>query len=80
MSIVHDGASFPEPHDCIIVKASAVNPSQIWQRDDPYWADAQAMADQDGIDLDAYGPLIRLNAGWEPPATAHPAGRSAQRR
>jgi len=59
MSIVHDGASFPEPHDCIIVKASAVNPSQIWQRDDPYWADAQAMADQDGIDLEDAADVVR---------------------
>ena len=30
MQLVHDGPTFSEPHDCIIVHRSKVNPNQIW--------------------------------------------------
>ncbi len=59
MKLVHDGASFAEPHDCIIVKASAVNPKAVWDRDDPTWADAAAMAKKDGVDLEDVAEVIR---------------------
>jgi len=51
MKIVHDGATFAEPHDCIIVHRSKVNPSHIYKRDDPTFAETVSMAKKDGIDL-----------------------------
>ena len=51
MKVVHDSPTFAEPHDCIIVHASKVNPSTLWTRDDPFFADAVKQAEADGVDL-----------------------------
>lgn len=50
--LVHDSPTFAEPHDCIIVHRSKVNPDSIWKRDDPTWDDAQQQAKADGVDLE----------------------------
>jgi nitrous-oxide reductase len=59
MKIVHDGPTFAEPHDCIIVKRSILNPNSIYERNDPTWADAAAMAKKDGVDLEEGEHVIR---------------------
>lgn len=50
--VVHDTPTFAEPHDCIIVNRSIVNPDSIWKRDDPMWEDARKQAAADGVDLE----------------------------
>jgi nitrous-oxide reductase len=52
LAVVHDGPTFAEPHDCIIVQSSKVNPVSIWSRDDPMWEDARKQAEADGVTLD----------------------------
>ncbi len=60
MKIVHDGPTFAEPHDCIIVHRSVVNPNQVYDRDDPTFDLAKARAKADGIeDLEYAEQVIR---------------------
>lgn len=59
MKLVHDGPSFAEPHDAILVRADIVNPLPIWKRDDPMFADAVAQAKADGIDLTSAANVVR---------------------
>lgn len=59
MKIVHDGPTFAEPHDCIMVKRSILNPNSIYERNDSTWADAAAMAKKDGVNLEEDSVVIR---------------------
>ncbi|KGJ04360.1 nitrous-oxide reductase [Paracoccus halophilus] len=59
MKLVHDNPTFAEPHDATIIHASKINPVSIWSRDDPFFADAVAQAEQDGIDLLSDSEVIR---------------------
>ena len=59
MEIVHDGPTFAEPHDCIIVRADVVNPNSLWSKDDPIWAEATAQAKKDGVTLYQDSKVIR---------------------
>ena len=59
MRLVHDGPSFAEPHDMIIVARNKVNPLSVWNRDDDYWKEAREQAKKDGVDLDTANTVIR---------------------
>ena len=59
MKVVHDGPTFAEPHDCIIVEASVVNPRQVYDRNDPLFDDVKALAKKDGVDLEDAEHVIR---------------------
>lgn len=59
MKIVHDGPTFAEPHDCIIVQRSKVNPVHVYDRNDPTFADAVEWAKKDGVDLEDAETVIR---------------------
>ncbi|MDI5987245.1 TAT-dependent nitrous-oxide reductase [Halomonas sp. M4R5S39] len=59
MRLVHDGPTYAEPHDCILVRADQLSPSRVWTRDDPYFAETVAMAEADGITLERDSKVIR---------------------
>jgi len=59
MKVVHDGPTYAEPHDCIIVRADIVNPRSVWDRNDPVWEDARQQAKKDGVDLESAANVIR---------------------
>lgn len=52
MKVVHDGPTFAEPHDSVLVHRSKVNPEVVWKRDDPMFADAVKQAEADGVNLE----------------------------
>ncbi|RMD88690.1 MAG: TAT-dependent nitrous-oxide reductase [Alphaproteobacteria bacterium] len=59
MELVHDGPTYCEPHDCIIVRADIVNPRATFSRDDPYFAVEREWAKEDGVDLETAATVVR---------------------
>ncbi|MFY0661557.1 MAG: TAT-dependent nitrous-oxide reductase [Shimia sp.] len=58
MKVVHDGPTFAEPHDSIIVRRDIVNPKNAYDRNDPIWEDTRKQAEADGVDLDDWQDQI----------------------
>ncbi|MBF0184073.1 MAG: TAT-dependent nitrous-oxide reductase [Magnetococcales bacterium] len=59
MKLVHDGPTFPEPHDAIIVHKSKVNPVEVYNKNDVLFADLRAMAKTDGVELGKDSKVLR---------------------
>ncbi len=59
MKLVHDGPTYAEPHDTLIVHRSKVNPKSIFTRDDPMWEEARQQAKKDGVNLEEDAKVIR---------------------
>ncbi|MDH5393661.1 MAG: TAT-dependent nitrous-oxide reductase [Gammaproteobacteria bacterium] len=59
MKVLHDGPTYAEPHDCIIVRADVVNPDSLWTKGDRMWADVSAQAKKDGVKLTEDSKIIR---------------------
>ena len=59
MKLVHDGPTFAEPHDCMLVHRSKVKPNKIWSRDDSIFAETVKQAEKDGINIMTDNKVIR---------------------
>jgi len=59
MKVVHDGPTYAEPHDIIIVRSDIVNPDALWTYGDRMWADATAQAKKDGVELGVGSKVLR---------------------
>lgn len=59
MKLVHDGPTFAEPHDCIMVRRDQLRPVDVWKRDDPFFAITRERAKKDGITLETDNKVIR---------------------
>jgi len=59
MKLVHDGPTYAEPHDCMIVHRSKMKPNKLWTRDDPIFAETLAIAKKDGVTVETDNKVIR---------------------
>ncbi|MCH8506201.1 MAG: TAT-dependent nitrous-oxide reductase, partial [Ectothiorhodospiraceae bacterium] len=59
MTLVHDGPTYAEPHDALMVRADQLNPMKVYKRDDPFFAETVEMAKADGITLERDNKVIR---------------------
>lgn len=59
MKLVHDSPTFAEPHDCIMVHRSKINPRNIWDPKDPMFELTRKWAKEDGIDLETDDKVVR---------------------
>ncbi len=59
MKLVHDGPTYAEPHDCILVRADIVNPRNTWDRNDPIFKDTVELIKSKGVDPEAAADVIR---------------------
>lgn len=59
MILLHDGPTFAEPHDCILVRRDQINPKRIWERNDPFFAATVEQARKDGVNLEGESKVVR---------------------
>ncbi len=51
MELVHDGPTYPEPHDCVVVKKDLIRPVKLDPRTGAQYTLYQQWAKEDGVDL-----------------------------
>ncbi|MBR9867855.1 MAG: nitrous-oxide reductase [Oceanospirillales bacterium] len=59
MKLIHDGPTYAEPHDCMMVHRSKVKTRKLYDRKDPTFAATVAMAKKDGVTLETDSKVIR---------------------
>lgn len=63
MILAHDGPTYSEPHDAVIVNKDKIRAIAIDPRDHPRYAMYTAMAEEDGINLQADNRVVRRPDG-----------------
>ena len=59
MRLVHDGPTYPEPHDAVIVRKDIIRPKKMQVRTGPRFDMYDAWAKEDGVDLMKDNKVIR---------------------
>ncbi|SDK77016.1 TAT-dependent nitrous-oxide reductase [Microbulbifer yueqingensis] len=59
MKLVHDGPTYAEPHDCILVRRDQIKTRKIYDRNDPFFASAREQATKDGVTLETDNKVVR---------------------
>lgn len=59
MKLVHDGPTYAEPHDCILVRRDQIKTKKVWDPQDPFFASARKQAEKDGVELEYDNTVIR---------------------
>ena len=59
MRLAHDGPTYSEPHDCVIVKRDLIHPQKIQPRKAPRFKMYEEWAKEDGVDLKKDNKVIR---------------------
>ncbi|CAM2069402.1 TAT-dependent nitrous-oxide reductase [Sulfidibacter corallicola] len=59
MHLVHDGPTYSEPHDCVVVRKDLIHPLKVQDRKDARFAIYEAWAKEDGVDLLTTNKMIR---------------------
>jgi nitrous-oxide reductase len=63
MKLVHDGPTFPEPHDAVVVSRDLIHPSKIMKRDGPRFDYYASLAAEDGVDLMSASQVVDKGPG-----------------
>ncbi len=59
LAVVHDGATFSEPHDCVIVHKDIIKTLKVQDRTDERFAMYEQWANEDGVELQKSNKVIR---------------------
>jgi len=59
LKVVHDGATFSEPHDCVIVQKDLIKTLKVQDRADDRFKTYQEWAKADGVDLMTANTVVR---------------------
>lgn len=59
LRVVHDGPTYPEPHDAVIVRKDLIHTIKANDRKDARFADYAAWAAEDGVDLMKDNKIVR---------------------
>jgi len=59
MKIIHDGPTYAEPHDCILVRADILKPRNTWPRDHSLFAPTVELVKSLGLDPETANDVIR---------------------
>ena len=63
MRLVHDGPTFPEPHDCVLVARGLIHPQKIQPRTDERFELYKAWSKEDGVNLIKDNKVVRRKDG-----------------